>query len=437
MAIAPAINIPINCGLATTPQFSRQFSKKLVSQRSADLEFSVELKELQSGSSENVAIGDINYNRVTYPTSGTSIRVSVVPLEEEFPIVDSILSSNNSVLDPSEVDSSLFEYQSNGSASITATLNTNEKITKAFTTSVVSGGVKDNFTSFQSGSVGKHIFDQIREYADNSTTPPNHYPIYSTFDFTNNVFVRNVGHWSYPLDFSGLMVNKSGSGGVTMVTAITPYHAVGVEHYHPEVGDTIVFCDSNNQTISRQVVSGGQPIQNEDYWIVRFDSPLPPSVKKYKLLPSNYTNYFPKNKLMQFGAQPLDEYRFGYVPIIVCSHYRWDADWPIQRPNRYAYVYETFAPLFNSILYYPAESFPNNFPNYNGNGSNVRGGDSGGPSFFVVNNDLILVAVHRTGNWGPFVSNFIQQTQDFINQLGPSGQTVQTVDLSGFTDFSP
>ena len=131
-------------------------------------------------------------------------------------------------------DPFLFEYESTGSTSITATFETNEKITKSVTTSTLAeSATQDVFQNFLTGSLGSHIYDQIREYADGSTSPPNHYPLYSTFDFTNNNYAKNTGHWASGLDFSGLMVNKVGSAGVTNVTAITPHHAIGVAHYAP------------------------------------------------------------------------------------------------------------------------------------------------------------------------------------------------------------
>lgn len=438
MAISPAINGPIDCGLATTSPFSRQFAKQTISNRTADLVFITENKEIESGSTSSITVGDINYTRTTFPTSGTNVRVLVDYKPEKFGSVSLLSSSDNSVLEKSTTDPLLFEYRSTGAASITARFNTNEQTTKLATTSTTTETTRDDFVSFQSDSVGEHVFDQIRQYADSSTSPPNHYPIYSTFDFNNNVFVRNIGHWAYPLDFSGLMVNKSGSGGVTMVTAITPYHAVGVSHYHPEVGDNIVFCDSNNQTVTRQVVSGGGPAVGRDYWMVKFDQPLPSSVKKYKLLPSNYSDFFPLNRTLQVGLSSPQAFRFGYSPIIVCSHYRWDAEWALQRPNRYAYIYEAYDSYSEEafLRYSPAQTAPNNFQNYNGNPSNIRGGDSGGPCFMIINNDLVLVALHTTSSSGTFVSDLLDETQDFIDELGPSGQTIQTVDLSGFTDFS-
>jgi hypothetical protein len=441
MALAPSVNHPINCGLATTTPFARQFTKQTVANRTADMELATEYKQISSGTSNNVLLGDINYTRNTYPTSATNIRVSVNYRPEKFATIDSVESGNTAILsNPESENPLLLEYQSNGTTQITVTLNTNEKITKSVTTSTVSeSSINDVFQSFETGSLGRHIYDQIREYANESTSPPNHYPLYSTFNYSSNVYAKNTGHWASDLDFSGLIVNKIGSGGVTNVSAITPYHAIGVSHYSPEIGDVVYFCDSNNQTVSR-TVSGRVFIPNIDCSVVRFSEALPNTVKKYKTLPSNFLNYFPVNKNFYSVSGVALSRRGTSMPIIVCSHYRWDSEWPLERPNRYAYIYQTTS--FNTgvfqetIAFVPAWSFPNNFPNYNGEPSGIRGGDSGSPCFFVINNDLVLVHCHSSGGGGAMHPSFLGSIQSAIDALGPSGQTYETINLSGFTDFS-
>lgn len=440
MAIQPSVNHPIDCGLATTSPFARQFAKRSVASRTADLQFFLEYTPISSGSSEAVIVGDINYTRNTYPTSATNVRVLIDYLPEKFGAIDSLQSGNVGVLSNPTTDPFLFEYESTGSTSITAKFETNEKITKSVTTSTLAeSATEDVFQSFLTGSLGRHIYDQIREYADGSTSPPNHYPLYSTFDFTNNNYVKNTGHWASGLDFSGLMVNKVGSAGVTNVTAITPYHAIGVAHYAPSEGDVLYFCDSNNQTISRTVQSRAF-LSGIDCVVVRFTEALPETVKKYKTLPSNFKNYLPINRIFFSTAGSSLSYFGAYLPIIVTSHYRWDTGWTLQRPNRYAYVYQTSLMLDGldsvTIVFTPASAEPNNFSNYDGQPSGIRGGDSGSPCFFVINNDLVLVHSHTSGSGGSMQPSFLSQIQSAINTLGPSGQTFQTVDLSGFTDFS-
>jgi len=439
MALEPSVNHPIDCGLATTSTFTRQFVKRPVSERTADLDLFLENAQISSGSSVAVTVGDINYTRNTYPTSATNVRALVDYFPEKFAAIDSLASGNTAILLNPTTDSYLFEYGSTGTTSITATFSTNEKITKSVTTSTrAESATQDVFQNFLSGSLGRHIYDQIREYADNSTSAPSHYPLYSEFNQTTNTYTKNSGNWAHPLDFSGLMVNKNGSAGVTNVTAITPYHAIGVSHYAPEEGDIIYFCDSNNQTVSRTVQTRSF-VSGFDCCIVRFSEPLPSTVKKYKTLPSSFVNFLPINKNFYSVTGVTNSRRMANLPIIVCSHYQWDPNWPLQRSNRYAYTYETeflIESIETSIRFRPASADPNNFPNYNGQPSGIREGDSGSPCFYIINNDLVLVHCHSSGSGGPFHPSFLSSIQSTINSLGPSGQTYETIDLSGFTDFS-
>lgn len=439
MALEPSVNHPINCGLATTPTFARQFAKQSVANRTADLDLFFEYYPITSGSSSPATLGDVNYTRNAYPTSATNIRVVVNYLPEKFGAIDSLESENIGVLANPTTDPFLFEYESTGSTSITATFETNEKITKGATTSTLAeSATQDVFQNFLTGSLGRHIYDQVREYADESTSAPAHYPLYSEFNQATNVYTKNTGHWTHPLDFSGLMVNKTGSGGVTNVTAITPYHAIGVSHYAPEEGDVLYFCDSNNQTVSRTVQTRAF-ISGIDCCVVRFSEPLPSTVKKYKTLPSDFANFLPINRNFYNILGITNSRRMAYLPIVVCSHYQWDVNWPLQRSNRYAYIYETeflVEGVETSIRFRPANAEPNNFPNYNGQPSGIRGGDSGSPCFYIINDELVLVHCHSSGSGGPFHPNFLSSIQSTINSLGPSGQVYETVDLSGFTDFS-
>jgi len=442
MAIEPSVNHPINCGLATTVEFSRQFAKQTIADRTADLQLFLEYAPLSSGSSSPVTIGDTNYIRNTYPTSATNFRAFINYLPEKFASVDSIESRDETILANTISNPLFFEYKSTGTTSIVLTFNTNEKIAKSVNTSTLSeSSTKDIFQNFISGSLGLHIYEQIREYANGSTSAPTHYPLYSTFNQNANIYAKNINNWTANLDFSGLTVNKSGSGGITNVTAITPYHAIGAAHYSPQIGDILYFCDSNNQTVSRTVQNISMFFP--DTTIVRFTEPLPSSVKKYKTLPSNFRNYLPINENSFNSIGQSFSYRGTKIPIIVCSHYRWDPAWTQQRQNRYAYFYQTIkirdaelAPEYASVSFYSASYEPNNFPEYNGDPSRIRGGDSGSPSFFVINNDLVLVSCHTTGTSGSFHPSYLGDIQTAINTLGPSGYSYETIDLSSFTSFS-
>jgi hypothetical protein len=64
---------------------------------------------------------------------------------------------------------------------------------------------------------------------------------------------------------------------------------------------------------------------------------LPNSVATYRTFPDNWPDYAPN---VPNGS-------LRWCPTVSMSHYNWSDNWPLQRPNRYAYVYVTDGPAGN------------------------------------------------------------------------------------------
>lgn len=452
MAVSPSINHPIDCGLATTTEFARQFSKKTVINRAIDVIASSLDRPLGlPNSTDSETIGDATYQKYTFDSVVTDCLVNVVSVKPSTAIVTNIESQNTSILaNPTEENPNLLIYQNSGICSILVTLSSNEKAATSFQAQTKTPSPVYTFFEYAENSLSDHVLNQTVGIADNSTSPPNHYPLYSTFDFTNNIYVKNTGFWGASLNFSGVTVNKSGSAGITSVTAITPRHAVGAAHYPPSINDAMVFCDENNTTVQRTVVD--RRFADGDTVIVKFNQDLPFSIKKYKFLPSNWTDYLPVNYLdittptLTALGQTLKTRAFG-IPFVMMSHYRWDDEWPLQRQNRYAYIVPSWVQytattsldgkanitqLFGNTLGENGTTFPN----YDGQPSGIRGGDSGLPCFYIINGDLVFVTKHAGAGSGPFAADYLSNIESAISLLGSEGHSIQTVDLSGFTDFT-
>jgi hypothetical protein len=399
-------------------------------------------------------VGDVVWSKETFAVSVADCDVSIVGRGYPYE-VNSVKSSNTNILaDPSLEDPFKLQYQSNGTVSVEVELSNGERHADAFRTYTQSQSPIYTFQNHISGTLSKHILDQFFSIADGSTSSPSHYQVYSTFDSVNNVFVKNSGFWASALNFSGVSVNKQGSGGVTSVVMLTPRHAIGAAHYAPPadpnggplVGDKIYFCDESNNTIERTVTA----VQNTsaDARIVKFNSDVPTSVKKYKLFPANWKNYLPQDFYPNF--HPISNIQFAgsaaVVPFIAMSHYRWDENWPLQRSNRYAYIYSGSIPwsIFSDGTTNKAyvsgspslTSFDGAFADYNGEPSGIRGGDSGLPCFYIVNGDLIFAMKHLYPAAGPFLSEYLTDIQNTINSVGSEGYSLQFADISSFTDFS-
>jgi len=452
MAILSSVNHPVNCGLATTPEFSRQFSKKTVANREIDvIAVSLDRPLGEPDSTVNETIGDAIYQKSTFDSIVTDCFVNLISVTPSIATVTDIESQNTLILaNPTEENPNLLTYQASGNCGILVTLSSNEKAATSFQAQTKTPSPVYTFLEYLEGSLSEHILNQTVGIANNSTFPPNHYPIYSTFDFNNNIYVKNSGFWGASLNFSGVTVGKIGSGGVTSVSAITPRHAIGAAHYPPSINDVMIFCDQNNTTVQRTIVD--RRFADGDTVIVKFNEDLPNTVKKYKFLPSNWKNYLPVDypdittPILTSLGQTLKTRAFG-IPFVAMSHYRWDDDWPLQRQNRYAYIGPSWVQHMTTISVdgkaditgITGNTLGENgttFPNYDGSPSGIRGGDSGLPCFYIINGDIILVTKHTGGGSGTFASDYTSDIELAISLLGAEGHSIQTINLSGFTDFS-
>ena len=449
--IQPALNYPLNCGLADSA-FTRSFSKGRLEDRTGDAVITVQDKILQGPASVPLVVDDVKYDRVTPALVGTNVKVGVQLRPSQFKSIKTITTRDPQFAAPTNTQGQ-FDYTASGLARFQIEFDDGEKIATSFNLKETQGATTDNFNSFVVGSLARHIVSEIQSYADGSTSSPLHYAYYSTFDFQNNIFARNSGCWAADLDLSATSVKTvGGSVPSGVVNAVTPHHAIGVWHYSPTapaVGSTIFFCGNDNSTISRTVshrLNIGD-LYGWDLFVVRFSEPLPPAITPYKTLPAGWQNYAPEGMTWEPSVGAL-ETPVGNWPVVVTSHYRWDSSWPFQRNGRFVYIYNgrkirlSPTPSWMNPLGQPSSSFipattePLSFSDYTGIPSGIRGGDSGGPAFIVINGAPVLMCLLQTPTSGKFVAQARAEIQAALNTLGPRGQTFETVDLSGFTNFA-
>jgi hypothetical protein len=450
-----SLNHPIDCGLATTGQFARQFTKQTIAQRSADLSYERVSRVTDPVSPTSTQYGDLNVIRYDEGQSVSDYRVAVSPLETKTAFVKSAQSSNPAALINSDANKLFFSFVGNGETVITTELTNGEQYAQLLKAETYTQYQYDAFQSFVDGTLIKAINDSTVALLNNSTAPLGHYPYYSTYNVSTATYARNPQCWIGGLDLSGLCVATAG-GNTRMCAMVAPQFAVGIRHafFHPKVGESVVFCTPQNETITRIVESVSylfsDPPQNlfyRDFSLIKFTQPVPDSITKYKLFPSNAEDYFPLNwtynRIVNANLPPVAEsYSMRYCPVVGVSHYRWDTEYQLQRSNRFAYLAEVVignlgeaTPTFiseQSISFDPHPSYPN----YNGKSSWFRGGDSGGPVFAVLNGDLILLGSLISEHWIKHVGSFVDQIQAKIDEVGPADQTVQTVNLSAFTNFA-
>jgi hypothetical protein len=117
----------------------------------------------------------------------------------------------------------------------------------------------------------------IRQAAENSapTTTNQSLFIYSMYDPTNGVYVRNTNFWFNPAPACLLARNSRRGNWVGGGVLVTPRHLVASKHdsSHPRLGDTVVFVRTNNTVVTRTITEYAEST-SEDYSISRLSEDI-------------------------------------------------------------------------------------------------------------------------------------------------------------------
>jgi hypothetical protein len=435
-----AQNHPKNCGFATTATYPLLYSKQSISQRSFDLAAITVPRVVSGGATTEVDVGDSLNLRSEAALTANDYLLNLNSRGLRDVVLRRVIASNENVLRPRTNNPRSIEYIGNGACIITVELVSGEKQVIGLTGQTSTPNVVDSFVSFIGGSLIKHIYDQTALQCAKNTSHPQHYSVFSTFSPATQSFAKNAGCW-FDGDLSG--VNVATAGGTTrMCTVVTPWHALGIVHasFHPRVGETVMFVSNAGAVVTR-TVEAVQYVGQRDCSVIKFTQALPDSVAKYPLLPADAGDFLPVNRIFYNQGVPLNLYSMYRCPIVAISHYIADPAFVGQRGGRFVYVRDVeFAEFLagSSINANYSTWFPNHSGNFEGDTwlSPIRGGDSGGPQFVLINNQLVLIGSHITAFSCLNIAPLRSEIQAVINALGPANQTLGSANLSGFTNFA-
>jgi hypothetical protein len=239
-------------------------------------------------------------------------------------------------------------------------------------------------------------------------------------------YKKNPFFWGRNYDFSGITVQVSTSDSITLRTKtgtlVTKRHMVHVSHagYTPSIGTVVKFVDNNNVIHERTVIDRVS-FNDKDFGATLLNEDVPENIKTYKLLPSNYLEYFPRinrdayfilkdgteksvnngvfSNLLSIKFDQDKSANISLVKFITTSIWT-SGDWPI---------------IYNGHVEINDTTFI---------------GDSGSPRFFSINNDLVLYGLAESYSLDTFF------TKDFvsnrISSINPMGYETKEVDLSIF-----
>lgn len=258
-------------------------------------------------------------------------------------------------------------------------------------------------------------------------------PLFTTQNYSSNIFVRNTSFWATDLVQQLTCISPANSTGAASGNwklragvAITSRHVLQCEHLTPNmnVGDEIRFVTAGNQVISR-LVSARRQVGTTDFLLLVLDSDLPSSITPCKVAPSNLREYLPPF-LTQTDV-------IGIKPGIPCLMLDQEEKGLVQDIGSIPHFDSPSSP--SAVLNGPTESKRLEF--YEGLGS----GDSGNPCFWIVNDQLMLLATASTptagaGTFGvntSAINSVISQLNTDIGISTPSAVT--EFDLSAFPKF--
>lgn len=207
--------------------------------------------------------------------------------------------------------------------------------------------------------------------------------------------------WPRRIDFSGVSWSHRQAG-----TAITPRHIVLAAHYQLKVGASITFHERSGKVHTRKIAQKisfrGQKVpahKRSDIAVALLDSPLPPTIKTYRLLP------------------PREDYGHTLVgaPVLVTEQ------------KRRIFIHQIRRCSGRSIAFQKHPDFPESLY------KNLIKGDSGHPSFILVGGEPVLIETHTGGGGGsgPFYSDptLFEAVRGAVAELDASYQ-IQTVPLN-------
>lgn len=300
----------------------------------------------------------------------------------------------------------LLNYVSDGAVTLTVNCGKYGKIAKNFSFIASGGNITETFSSWVAGSLAEELSNNV-DTAIDGLTAGDAKPIFSVQDHGLKIYTRNTGCWANGWDLSSISPYNSSGVHTKAGTAITPRHVLIAAHYRIPNGSKIRFVGMDNVVHERTVLANKNHPDYSPYYpdlnLLVLDSDLPASITPAKLAPSNLGDYL-SNVGDGHPALTLDKEEKALIHDL-----------------RYLFTYGR-----HSIQYkYPVDPTRNSFT------EEIIGGDSGNPSFLIVDGELVLLTVWTSGygsESGTFVGAFI----DDINQLIVDVDTTAG-DLTGYT----
>ena len=250
--------------------------------------------------------------------------------------------------------------------------------------------------------------------------PANSIRIFNADCYTTTNFVRNTNCWAYSYDLTCISPWNSLGQHERAGTLLTPRHVLFCAHldfYVPE-GHTVLFIDSSSSEVERSIIATEMLAHTNtataypDFVVGLLDSDVPTNmISSAKVLPDDYMDYIGNGQ--KLPSLCLDKEEKALVFDVQGTR--------IPNGNRLSTILKESTDASRGDFHEP-----------------LQGGDSGNPSFVVINDQLVLLTVWSSGlGAGTSVTDLKSEINTAIQNLDTQNNITNEyelteIDLSGF-----
>lgn len=231
--------------------------------------------------------------------------------------------------------------------------------------------------------------------------------IYTTQNFTTATYVRNPNVWTEnvsSIDLTGISPWNSREANRRAGTLITPRHIAFATHYSLSPGDIVHFV-ANDNTVVVRTVTAIRTVSGTDITLGLLNEDVPSSITHYPIINiSDFNKMISGEYLGRFATLVLDQEEKALV---------------LDGINTYPII-QTGFPV-RDALSTPRLSFA----------EVLISGDSGNPTFIIVDGKPVLVSTHTTPLGGPNYSFYKTQIDADLAVLG-GGYESSSIDIACF-----
>jgi hypothetical protein len=430
MTLLPAKNYPINCGSPTTNFNSRRFNKTKISEIPYNIDITSDLVELAGNSSGSQTFKDRVYSYKASASFKSKYLLSITEKNINNTASTISLTTDSSSISLVKTSDTLWvcNYVSDGMAKIVATNSLGVKRILNVQSFSTNSSYAYSFTNYATGSLAQHLVQILSRLNNNPSLP-----IFSTQNPATQEYIRNSNCWVNDIDFTSKGVwNTSGGFGMGGCL-LTRKHMIFTSHsnYFPSVGSQIHFAEKSAATNQKEPIYIGTVVNvsnsiSGDKRLIRLSSDVPSVISPAKILPSNFSSYFPNQRIgdncncvsgdgdLSIPAVWIDQNNVARLRLISINR-----DDSFYQKSSTAYAsYSQYAP-------------------------SAVAGDSGSPIYLIINGSAVFLSNHTGPEFGyclirhqdeyPYYS-IIQQIKNQITAWGDS-HTISTVDLSSFNSY--